>query len=93
MPATSRVPDTDADAAVARGRPMPAEKKMKSSYPPCPHCGSTRLVYHCSDKVQCTWLKCANCLSIIDPDDWSHLYQHLTDGHPRITMRRCTSGT
>lgn len=80
---------TEADAAVARARPIPAEKKLGSNYPPCPHCDNHRMVFHCNDKAQCTWLRCVDCNAIIEPSDWSHTHaEHVA---PTRRATRCAA--
>ena len=93
---TDRPKSTPADAACAAARPIPAEKKL-GTYPPCPHCGNPAnpdrigppLVFHCNDKEQCTWLRCVDCLSVIEPSDWSHAMPRQADGHGRTLLRNC----
>lgn len=75
MSLREKIADTPADAAVAASRTMPAEKKLGRNYPPCPHCAGKQLVFHCSDKTECTWLRCVDCGALIEPSDWSHAYE------------------
>ena len=85
---TDRPKSTPADAACAAARPITAEKKL-GAYPPCPHCGHEQLVFHCNDKDACTWLRCVDCLSVIEPSDWSHAMPRQADGHGRTLLRNC----
>ena len=85
---TDRPKSTPADAACAAARPIAAEKKL-GTYPPCPHCGHKKLVFHCNDKIFCTWLRCVECLAIIEPSDWSHAMPRQADGHGRTLLRNC----
>lgn len=87
-----RVEDTPADKAAAAARPIPKEKKLASGYLPCPHCAQGQLVFHCSDKTECSWLRCALCLAIIEPSDWSHAVpKQGIEGHGRTTLRNCAA--
>jgi hypothetical protein len=89
VPAVEKVKDTPADAGIAKDRPIPKEKKLGGNYPPCPHCDNKQLVFHCNDKVQCTWLRCVKCSAIIEPSDWSHAHASHPTGQLRTKRRGC----